>query len=95
MELSELGRQVSDEWWGIPRYYPEIEIIALQMMPDHLHGILFVREQMEKDLSRVVRGFKTGCNRAYRALFSASPAVPCVATVAIHKKYRPFCVQAA
>lgn len=46
MELSELGRQVSDEWWGIPRYYPEIEIIALQMMPDHLHGILFVREQM-------------------------------------------------
>ena len=83
MELSELGHQVSDEWWGIPRYYPEIEIIALQMMPDHLHGILFVREQMEKDLSRVVRGFKTGCNRAYRRLFPAAQGaspVQCVAT---------------
>ena len=66
IELSELGQRVSDEWWGIPRYYPQIEIRALQMMPDHLHGILFVREQMEKDLSRVIRGFKTGCNRAYR-----------------------------
>jgi len=77
VELTELGQRVSDEWWGIPRYYPEVEILALQMMPDHLHGILFVREQMERDLSRIIRGFKTGCNRAYRELF---PAVPSVAT---------------
>ena len=68
VELSELGRRVEDEWWGIPRYYPQVEIIALQLMPDHLHGILFVREKMEKDLSRIVRGFKTGCNRHYREL---------------------------
>ena len=77
IELTELGQRVSDEWWGIPRYYPQVEIIALQMMPDHLHGILFVREKMERDLSRIVRGFKTGCNRAYRELF---PAVQSVAT---------------
>ena len=68
MELSELGRRVADEWNGIPHYYPQISVLALQMMPDHLHGILFVRERMEKDLSRVIRGFKTGCNRAYREL---------------------------
>ena len=78
--LSELGTRVQQEWLGIPNYYPEIKIIALQMMPDHLHGILFVKQKMQKDLSRVIRGFKTGCNRAYRALFFASPAVPCVAT---------------
>lgn len=78
--LSELGTRVQQEWLGIPNYYPEIKIIALQMMPDHLHGILFVKQKMQKDLSRVIRGFKTGCNRAYRALFSASPTVPCVAT---------------
>ncbi len=51
-ELSELGQRVADEWWGIPAYYPQVEILALQMMPDHLHGILFIKEQMEKDLSR-------------------------------------------
>lgn len=66
MELSELGRRVEREWWGISNYYPQIEVVALQMMPDHLHGILFVRERMKVDLSRVVCGFKTGCNRAFR-----------------------------
>lgn len=74
LRLTELGKAVWDEWFGIPRYYPQIEIIDLCVMPDHLHGILFVREKMEKDLSRVVRGFKTGCNRAFRKL------VPSVAT---------------
>ena len=77
VEPTALGQLVSDEWWGIPRYYPQVDIIALQLMPDHLHGILFVREKMERDLSRIIRGFKTGCNRAYRQLF---PAVQYVAT---------------
>lgn len=77
VELTALGQRVSDEWWGIPNYYPQIEIKALQIMPDHLHGILFVKEKMEKDLSRVIRGFKTGCHRAYRELF---PSVQYVVT---------------
>ena len=74
VEPSELGLRVEREWWGIPRYHPEIEMVALQLMPDHLHGILFVREQMACDLSRVVRGFKTGCHRAIREL-GLSPLV--------------------
>ena len=78
-ELSTLGQRVHDEWWGIPRYYPQVEVRALQIMPDHLHGILFVREKMEVDLSRIIRGFKTGCNRHYRELFPnlvPAPSVP-------------------
>ena len=86
IELSELGKRVSDEWWGIPNYYPQIEIKALQMMPDHLHGIIFVKEKMEKDLSRVIRGFKTGCNRAYRDLF---PSVQYVATESQQTRQQP------
>ena len=82
IKLTELGLRVEKEWWGIPQYYPQIEIIALQMMPDHLHGIIFVKEQMEKDLSRVIRGFKTGCNRAYRELVLGTlPPVPSVSPV--------------
>lgn len=80
IELSALGKKVADEWWGIPRYYPQTEILALQMMPDHLHGIIFVKEQMLKDLSRIIRGFKTGCNRAYRELGLPCPAVRFIAT---------------
>ena len=74
VELTKLGRCVSNEWWGIPRYYPKVEILGLQMMPDHLHGIIYVKERMECDLSRIVRGFKTGCGRAYRELFPQSVA---------------------
>lgn len=66
--LSELGQRVADEWWAAPRHHPEIEVIALQMMPDHLHGILFVKEKMEKPLGIALRGFKQSCNRHYREL---------------------------
>jgi len=75
IELTPLGNAVRDAWWDIPRYHPQVRILDLQMMPDHLHGIIQVMEQMPYDLSRVVRGFKTGCGRAYLKL------MPTVATV--------------
>ncbi len=81
VELTELGKRVEAEWMGNPNYYDKVEIIALQMMPDHLHGIIFIKERMEKDLSRIIRGFKTGCNRHYRALFpNVQSVVQSVAT---------------
>lgn len=66
----ELGCAVRDEWWNIPTYYPQVKVFELQMMPDHLHGILFVSEPLSCGLSGVVRGFKTGCGRAYRRLIA-------------------------
>lgn len=80
VELTALGQRVRDEWWNIPLHHPQVEIFGLQMMPDHLHGILFVREQMECDVSRIIRGFKTGCGRAYRQLFPATEPPTFVAT---------------
>ncbi len=68
IQLSALGQRVADEWWATSEYHPEIEVIALQMMPDHLHGILFVKEKMEKPLGMALRGFKQSCNRHYREL---------------------------
>ena len=43
-------------------------------MPDHLHGILFVRERMAQHLGKVIKGFKAGCNKAYRELVPGLPA---------------------
>ena len=83
MELSTLGREVVHCWESIPSFHPEVKPIALQMMPDHLHGILFVTQQMENnDLGDVIKGFKTGCNKAFRGL----DEVGCVATVLQHTK---------
>ena len=79
IELSELGKRVADEWWSASLHHPEVKVLALQMMPDHLHGILFVQEKMEKPLGIALQGFKQSCNRHYRELVLGKPAVPSVA----------------
>ena len=58
IELTELGCAVRDEWWNIPSYHPQVKVFELQMMPDHLHGILFVSEPLSCGLSGVVRGLR-------------------------------------
>ena len=50
VELSELGEKVRERWYATEQIYPEIKVVALQIMPDHLHGILFVRERMAQHL---------------------------------------------
>ena len=72
MVLSAFGQRVEEEFLGVTRYYPQVEVVALQMMPDHLHGILFVREEMPAGLGRLINGFKAGCNRAYREMEAAA-----------------------
>ena len=64
-----LGKEVVRCWVAIPKYHPEVKLLAFQLMPDHLHGLLFVQEEMEEHLGQVVSGFKAGCNKAYRFFF--------------------------
>ena len=68
VELSPLGRAVEAEWNGIPRYYPSVVVVMQQVMPDHFHGILYVKEAVGFHLGQVIKGFKLGCNRALRSL---------------------------
>ena len=68
IELTELGLRVRDCWMAIERHYPDIKILATQVMPDHLHGILFVQQDMEVHMSQAIKGFKTGTNKVFREL---------------------------
>ena len=77
--LSALGQRVADEWWNTSLHHPEVEVIDLQMMPDHFHGILFVKEQMERPLGMALRGFKQSSNHHYRELILGLPPVTSVA----------------
>lgn len=73
IELSALGGAVFDCWQQIPKWHPEVEILALQIMPDHLHGILWMKEEVQQHLGHIIGGFKTGCNKAYRVFAAALP----------------------
>lgn len=72
MVLSQLGVAVEQAWLTLGTYYPEVRVLALQMMPDHLHGILFVKERMPYHLGHVIKGFKTATNKLYRAVCYAA-----------------------
>ena len=76
VDLTPLGEKVREEWYGIPRYYPQIEVIHLCVMPDHIHGILFVHERIERHLGHVINGFKAGTRKAARALGVIAEAKP-------------------
>ena len=74
IELTPLGERVKERWMATESLYPQIKVIGLQIMPDHLHGILFVKEHIGCHLGQVIKGFKAGCNKAYRELGFAVPS---------------------
>jgi len=66
--LSELGRRVlEEEVPKIHRFYPMLEVWRVAIMPDHIHLLVRVNAPLPegKHLGHVVRGFKTGCSRAW------------------------------
>jgi REP element-mobilizing transposase RayT len=81
IELSPLGKAVEQDWMAISHYHPEVEVIALQIMPDHLHSILFVKERMPQHLGHVIKGFKASTNKAYRRLIEPGTTVHSAATL--------------
>lgn len=68
VEYSRLGTAiVEEEILKINHFYPNVEVWKLCIMPDHLHMIVRVNENMGegKHLGYVVRGFKAGCTKAW------------------------------
>lgn len=66
--LTPLGEKVRDCWYNIPLHYPAVEVMKLCIMPDHIHGVLFVHERMACHLGVVIKGFKAGTHQAAREL---------------------------
>ena len=67
IELSTLGQAIEHIWLTMGNYHPEVKVIALQMMPDHLHVILHVTRPMEKTFNTVVRSFWQGAKKVGRS----------------------------
>lgn len=66
VELSPAGETVRRRWYEIPSFRPSIEASTLVVMPDHLHGILYVKEKLEKPVGNTIRGFASGVTSELR-----------------------------
>lgn len=67
IELTDLGKAVTREIEGIPNYYPQIRVLCKQVMPDHVHFVLYVQEELPVHIGKVIWGFKTGTKRVLSA----------------------------
>ena len=76
VNLTPLGRAVLEIWENTPAFQQErgrnISVLAAVAMPDHFHGVLFVKERMDVSVGDVICGFKTACTQRWRALLKES-----------------------
>ena len=62
------GEAVLEALAEMPRIAPQVEIIAEQLMPDHIHFIVFVKAPLARPLGLLVRGFKAGAAKRWKLL---------------------------
>ena len=76
VNLTPLGKAVMEIWENTPAFQQErgrnISVLAAVAMPDHFHGVLFVKERMDVSVGDVICGFKTACTQRWRALLKES-----------------------
>jgi len=60
MHENEAGQAVREAWESLPDRFPDAELDAFVVMPNHVHGILLIGDSHEHDhLGRVVGAFKS------------------------------------
>ena len=81
VELTALGKAIrNEEVQKISAIYKMVEVWKLCIMPDHIHMIVRIKEDLPegKHLGHIVAGFKGGCSRAWwkeRGLFADAKGV--------------------
>jgi REP element-mobilizing transposase RayT len=61
MQLNVVGQMVSAIWQNIPQHFSSVELDEFILMPDHLHGIIVISEEIEKSnsLPTIIQNFKS------------------------------------
>ncbi len=71
LRMTEIGKIAYDNWERIPTFHPYVELDDFVIMPDHMHGILFINKPdkvsweinkfgaQSKNLASILRGYKS------------------------------------
>ena len=67
MKLSDFGKIVADCWYDLPNHYSNIILDEFVVMPDHIHGIIIIRNgsdnKIKHGISEFIRAFKSFSSR--------------------------------
>ena len=70
LQTTEIGKIATENWESIPLYHPYVELDDFTVMPDHMHGIIFINKpdkltwevnkfgSQSKNLGSIIRGYK-------------------------------------
>ena len=74
--LTEIGQQAENDWKNIPSHRPNALVLDYVIMPNHIHGIIWIKEGATVDqhlnqfsqpiagsLSMIIGGYKAGITR--------------------------------
>lgn len=67
---SGLGEAVKREWYALEKEYPQLWIMRVQLMEEHLHVVVFVKEKLPKHLGKLVGIVKNRSNKHYWAMLT-------------------------
>lgn len=71
LQATEIGKIANDSWESIPLFHPYVELDDFVIMPDHMHGILFINKPdktnwetnkfgpQRNNLASILRGYKS------------------------------------
>ena len=63
MQLNDVGKIVQKHWLKIPNHFPLVTLDEFVIMPNHIHGILVIRNTMRKKicLGLIINQYKRIC----------------------------------
>jgi len=78
VEYSPIGKMVSEQIEQAFERYEQIRICAKQLMPDHLHFVVWVKEDIPITLGEIIRKLKIGCTQAWREMKGGRINATCI-----------------
>lgn len=70
IQLSAVGEMIKAQWEDIPFEYPQIENLLIQVMPDHVHGLLRVRSPLPMSVGLIIGRFKYLTTKKYNQILN-------------------------
>lgn len=66
VERSDLGKEIIHSLAQISVRHPETRLLQYCLMPDHLHAVIYVTQQMSSSIRSIMRGFWQGVKKSGR-----------------------------